>query len=182
MTTNSTIRTGGTGYQPVPPGHRPGGTGMTPRLENNAPKTSNGRRLFCERTRPPRVPEARMKLAGGDAQRNHRNNRPSMRCAAAGRENRATAPPRPALVTLRPSPSLPRFSRPAGTPGLVATRNRWFQSLRSLHHRLISSMPPASSVVTTVAARCERLRPAREGQTPPCQKRSRSTGRHHTAP
>ena len=57
------------------------------------------------------VAEARKKLAGGGAQRNHRIDRPEARCAPAGRESRGTrrraSPWRRCLI--------------GGPPGLLAT-------------------------------------------------------------
>ena len=58
------------------------------------------------------VPEARKKLAGGGAQRNHRINRPAERCAPAGRESRGTPPTRLAMAT----PHRWRTARIAGNP------------------------------------------------------------------
>ena len=57
-------------------------------------------------------------------------------------------PGRFATTALHPSVAIASLSRPAGAPGFVVALIRWFQSLRSLHHRLISWMPPASAART----------------------------------
>ena len=110
------------------------------------------------------VPEARKKLAGGEAQRNHRNNRTEKRCAPAGRENRETSPSRRATPTFHQWPAV----RPGGNPVGVRRRRRrereWYRCVfttlaprrgafpgwgggsggsAALHHRLISYVPPA---------------------------------------
>ena len=51
---------------------------------------AGGGSLPCPLLRLPFVPEARQKLAGGEAQRNHRKTRTEERCAPAGRESRET--------------------------------------------------------------------------------------------
>ena len=65
----------------------------------------------CGQLRLRVVPEARKKLAGGGAQRNHRKDRPEVCCAPAGRESRGTR--------RRVSPW--RRLTIGGPPGLLAT-------------------------------------------------------------
>ena len=116
------------------------------------------------------VPEARKKLAGGGAQRNHRINRPEERCAPAGRESRGTPPTRLALATLHHGRTSRTAGNPVGVrrPGAERGRvrrggercRRAFTALAprrgtrlgwgggsggsaALHHRLISYVPPA---------------------------------------
>ena len=116
------------------------------------------------------VPEARKKLAGGEAQRNHRKNRTKKPCAPAGRESRETPPSRPVVAIRNLWPSFRPACNPVGVlrPGVNARRkHRGGRSWRSvftalaprrgaasvggggpggsaaLHHRLISCVPPA---------------------------------------
>ena len=58
------------------------------------------------------VPEARKKLAGGEAQRNHRKSRTEECCAPAGRESRETPLSRLATATLNHW----QHARPASNP------------------------------------------------------------------
>ena len=129
------------------------------------------RSLPRSRPRVPVVPEARKKLAGGEAQRNHRKNRTEECCAPAGRASRVTASPRLTTATpphgaafrppgspvgvrrqgrpndggrvVEPSGSgvLSRFSRPAGAQSWVGGGGSGGSA--ALHHRLISYVPPA---------------------------------------
>ena len=79
------------------------------------------RSLPRSRPRVPVVPEARKKLAGGGAQRNHRKNRTAECCAPAGRERRVTAPPRRTTATPHRGPTF----RPPGNPvGCVGREDR----------------------------------------------------------
>ncbi len=104
------------------------------------------------------VPEARKKLAGGEAQRNRRKTRTEVRCAPAGRERRAprrpASPGRRVIMGRPPGPSatqrprtngrggaISRFSRPAGAQGRVWGGGSGGSA--TLHHRLISYVPPA---------------------------------------
>ena len=116
------------------------------------------------------VPEARKKLAGGGAQRNHRINCPEETCAPAGRESRGTPPTRLALATLHHGRTSRAPGNPVGVrrPGAERGRvrrggercRRAFTALAprrgarlgwgggsggsaALHHRLISYVPPA---------------------------------------
>ena len=62
----------------------------------------------------PFVPEARKKLAGGEAQRNHRKTRTEERCAPAGRESREIPPSRLATATPDHRPTSRLAYNPAG--------------------------------------------------------------------
>ena len=80
-----------------------------------------------------RVPEARKKLAGGEAQRNHRTHRPIQPGAPAGRESCATTPTPPGSTTPLLSLNRPAAARPAAVaaghgspapPGPAPSTNR----------------------------------------------------------
>ena len=131
-----------------------------------------------------RVPEARKKLAGGEAQRNHRNNRSEELCAPAGRERRETAPARLGTATLHKWQTDQPGCDPAGARRRVAERQRtrrggeWCRRVfpplaprrgarwgrgggsggfAALHHRLISYVPLARRGGEDTAIDSERL-------------------------
>ena len=86
-----------------------------------------------------RVPEARKKLAGGEAQRNHRNNRSEELCAPAGRERRETAPARLGTATLHKWQTDQPGCDPAG-----ARRRGGRETEDPSRRRMVSACFPAS--------------------------------------
>ena len=128
---------------------------MSIRLQPGGLALGHFRSVPAARTRRRVVPEARKKLAGGEAQRNHRTSRPSKRCAPAGRESRQNTPTRLAsaafsvLPDSRSSPAelqggrevrqcrrvavakrvggVSRLSRPAGAKRSLVRFFRWFR-------------------------------------------------------
>ena len=93
------------------------------------------------------VPEARKKLAGGEAQRNHRKNRTKKPCAPAGRESRETPPSRPVVAIRNLWPSFRPACNPVGVlrPGVNARRkHRGGRSWRSVFTALAPRRGAAS--------------------------------------
>ena len=140
----------------------------SPELRRRAPARCKGQAGFWlvagrksrlrSRARLPFVPEARKKLAGGEAQRNHRKTRTKEGCAPAGRERRARrrhpSPRRRGIMGRPPGPFTTPWSRTSercrgGFTTLAPRRGAgpgWRDGSggsATLHHRLISCVPPA---------------------------------------